>query len=107
MSDILTIGKLAQATSVAARTIRYYETVGVLPPPRRTRAGYRQYGRRAVDRLLFICRARALGLPLRRLGELWDAQNGERRERVRAGPDATGACRCLDVDENSCRKTAR
>jgi len=32
----VTIGPLAQATSVAARTIRYYEEAGILPTPRRT-----------------------------------------------------------------------
>jgi DNA-binding transcriptional MerR regulator len=78
MAVRLTIGQLAQATSVAPRTIRYYEQVGVLPVPARSRAGYRQYDDRAVQRLLFIRRARALGLPLRRLQELYAAQNGGR-----------------------------
>ena len=41
MAQALTIGQLAQATGVAAKTIRYYAQVGVLPPPRRTAAGYR------------------------------------------------------------------
>ena len=62
MAEPLTIGKFAQATGVPAKTIRYYEQVGVLPAPARTAAGYRQYTRHAVHRLLFIRRARALGL---------------------------------------------
>ena len=145
MTRMLSIGQLARATSVAARTIRYYETVGVLPPPGRTRSGYRQYERQAVEQLLFIRRARALGLPLRHLGKLWDAAKGERRGGVRStlltvvrqhlaaveqkitelnvlkheleqivrrisfspSPDDAGVCRCLDVDENSCRTTTR
>lgn len=70
MAQPLTIGQLAKTTGVAAKTIRYYEEVGVLPPPKRTAAGYRQYDRRGAQRLLFIRRARALGLPLQHLKTL-------------------------------------
>ena len=62
MAQALTIGQLAQATGVSARTIRYYEEVGVLPRPGRTTAGYRQYAQQGVHRLRFIRRARAPGL---------------------------------------------
>ena len=61
MAHSLTIGQLAHATGVPAKTIRYYEHVGVLPVPSRSATGYRQYSRRDVHRLLFIRRARALG----------------------------------------------
>lgn len=64
MERLLTIGQLAHVTSVPAKTIRYYEQVGVLPVPRRSATGYRQYAQREVHRLLFIRRARALGLSL-------------------------------------------
>ena len=67
MERPLTVGQLARATAVPAKTIRYYEQVGVLPLARRSAAGYRQYSRRDVDRLLFIRRARALRLSLPQL----------------------------------------
>jgi len=70
MERPLTVGQLARATGVPAKTIRYYEQVGVLPVPRRSGAGYRQYSRHDVHRLLFIRRARALGLSLAKLKEL-------------------------------------
>lgn len=70
MNRPLTIGRLAQATSVPAKTIRYYEQVGVLPVPGRSESGYRQYTQRDVHRLLFIRRARALGLSLKDLKAL-------------------------------------
>lgn len=67
MERLLTVGQLAHATGVPAKTIRYYEQVGVLPAPRRSGAGYRQYSRHDVHRLLFIRRARTLGLSLANL----------------------------------------
>ena len=70
MERLLTIGQLARATGVPAKTIRYYEQVGVLPAPRRSASGYRQYTQRDVHRLLFIRRARALRLSLSRIAVL-------------------------------------
>ena len=70
MTKPLTIGQLARTSGVAERTIRYYEQVGVLPPAKRSQAGYRQYEQRAVERVRFVRRARALGLPLRHLETL-------------------------------------
>ena len=67
MERPLTVGQLARATAVPAKTIRYYEQVGVLPLARRSTAGYRQYYQRDVHRLLFIRRARALRLSLPQL----------------------------------------
>ena len=63
----LTVGQLARAAAVPAKTIRYYEQVGVLPVAHRSAAGYRQYSQRDVQRLLFIRRARALRLSLPQL----------------------------------------
>jgi DNA-binding transcriptional MerR regulator len=83
MAQALTIGQLAQATGVSAKTIRYYEEVGVLPRPGRTAAGYRQYAQQGVPRLLFIRRARALGLPLQRLKALTAVLDGGPRATVR------------------------
>ena len=70
MERPLTVSQLAHATGVPAKTIRYYEQVGVLPVPRRSGAGYRQYSRHDVHRLLFIRRARTLGLSLANLKAL-------------------------------------
>lgn len=72
----LTIGQLAKSTGIPARTIRFYETAGVLPAPTRTMSGYRQYTMDAVQRLVFVRRARALGLSLRHLRALLAALDG-------------------------------
>ena len=84
MTQSLTIGRLARTTGVAAKTIRYYEQIGVLPPPSRTAAGYRQYTGAGVQRLLFVRRARALGLPLRHLKGLTAALDGGSRPALRS-----------------------
>ena len=76
MAHTLTIGQVAKATGVAAKTIRYYEEIGVLPTPNRTVSGYRQYDEPGVQRLRFIRRARSLGLPLRQLKALTTTLNG-------------------------------
>lgn len=55
---------LARATGCNLETIRYYETVGVMPDPPRDRNGYRSYGDEHLRRLRFIMRARDLGFSL-------------------------------------------
>ncbi len=55
---------LATAVGVRPDTVRYYERVGLLPPPDRTPGGYRAYDAGAVDRLRFIRGAQRLGLRL-------------------------------------------
>lgn len=78
MQQQLTVGQLARAADVSTKTIRYYEQVGVLPVPRRSPSGYRQYARRDVHRLLFVRRARALGLSLKDLKTLTtEVDNGQ------------------------------
>ena len=67
----LAIGALAERTGTSAETIRYYERVGVLPPPVRRGGGrYRHYGASDVERLLFVRRARELGFSLDEVREL-------------------------------------
>jgi DNA-binding transcriptional MerR regulator len=64
------IGELAAQADVTAKTIRYYESIGLLPQPRRTDAGYRVYDEEDVERLGFIRRAVELDLPLGDIGEI-------------------------------------
>lgn len=61
LDTVMPIGQLAKRTAVKVETIRYYEQVGLLPPPERTDGNQRRYGRRHVERLAFIRHARDLG----------------------------------------------
>lgn len=58
------IGEVAAATGVSTKTIRYYESLGVLPSARRAGNGYRVYDHAVVDRLGFVKDAQAAGLSL-------------------------------------------
>ena len=66
----LRIGALADQLGLNPKTIRYYEHIGLLPPPARTPAGYRRYGQVDQDRLHFIVQAKAIGLTLQEIGEI-------------------------------------
>ena len=58
------IGDRAHRSGVTAKTIRYYEDIGLVEPPARTPSGYRDYEPAALDRLAFIRAAQAIGLTL-------------------------------------------
>ncbi|WP_407527123.1 MerR family transcriptional regulator [Methylobacterium oryzisoli] len=64
MTDDLTIGALAASTGVHLETVRYYERIGLLPPPSRSPSGHRRYDAQAVRRLTFVRRCRDLGFPI-------------------------------------------
>lgn len=64
------IGELASATTTKVETVRYYENIGLLPPPARTSGNYRSYGNEHLARLSFIRRARDLGFTLEAVREL-------------------------------------
>lgn len=74
----LMIGDLARRTGVDARTIRFYEAAGVLPPPARGRNGYRRYAGDAVDMLRFIKQAQGLGLTLAEIRDIVAIRQGGR-----------------------------
>ena len=64
------IGALAQQAGLSTKTIRYYETIGVLPAPERTPSGYRDYTPETSERLRFIRSAQAVGLTLGEIREI-------------------------------------
>ncbi|MCA9501855.1 MAG: MerR family transcriptional regulator [Spirochaetaceae bacterium] len=57
-------------TGLSARTIRYYEEIGLLPGVRRRAGGRRVYGPDELERLGFIHRLKTLGLSLAEIREL-------------------------------------
>ncbi len=66
----LRAGELARLCGVSTDTLRHYERVGVLPRPRRTAAGYREYPAEAAVRVQIVRRALRLGFSLAELARI-------------------------------------
>ncbi|GGE78880.1 heavy metal-responsive transcriptional regulator [Nesterenkonia sp. MY13] len=64
------IGELARLSGVTTKTIRYYESIGLLPDPVRTPSGYRDFDESYVDRLTFIRTSQRLGITLHEVKEM-------------------------------------
>ncbi|MBK9703219.1 MAG: Cu(I)-responsive transcriptional regulator [Betaproteobacteria bacterium] len=58
----MNIGQLSEASGVSAKMIRHYESIGLIPKPPRSNAGYRRYQQTDVQLLSFVRRARAVGV---------------------------------------------
>ncbi|MCB1741189.1 MAG: Cu(I)-responsive transcriptional regulator [Gammaproteobacteria bacterium] len=81
----MNIGEAALATCLPAKTIRYYEDIGLVVPARRAN-GYRDYSEETIHKLRFVKRARDLGFATadcRRLLDLYE-------NRDRASKDVRG-----------------
>jgi MerR family transcriptional regulator, copper efflux regulator len=83
MNGIMTIGEAAARTGVPPKTIRFYESAGIIEPAARFENRYRTYSDADVQTLRFIQRARALGFPLKDVAALL----GLYRDRNRASKD--------------------
>ena len=66
----MNIGRLSGLTGVTAKTIRYYESIGLIAEPPRKPSGYRDYGDSDVEVLRFVNKARLLGFPLKDVTQL-------------------------------------
>jgi len=63
-------GEVAKELGIGVQTLHFYEREGLIPPPARSDSGYRLYSRELVDRVVFIRKAQALGLPLQEIKDV-------------------------------------
>lgn len=66
----MTISQAAKHCGLPAKTIRYYEDVGLITPANRSMSGYRLYSDQDVNGLKFIQRARSLGFSISDIADL-------------------------------------
>ena len=74
----MNIGQAATESGVPAKTIRYYESIGLIPPATRGENGYRHFSGDNIETLKFIQHARRLGFSVKDVGdllELWRDKN--------------------------------
>ena len=81
-AELLKIGEVARRTGVTLRTIRYYQSLGLIEAARRTRGGLHLYPCETCDRIQFIRDLRSLNIPLGRIRDML-----EQRKAAASGSD--------------------
>jgi MerR family transcriptional regulator, copper efflux regulator len=92
----MNIGEAAARSGVPAKTIRYYEDVGLIRPAPRAGNGYRAYSQRDVHVLRFVQRARSLGFSVQDCRQLLALYQDP--ERTSAEVKALTERRIADID---------
>jgi MerR family transcriptional regulator, copper efflux regulator len=70
MDETLTISALAKRTGVPSKTLRYWESLGLLPRAARTHTGYRLFDSESVRYVAFVRKSKAIGLTLAEMREI-------------------------------------
>ena len=76
----MNISEAARRSGLRAKTIRYYEEIGLIGEPARRPNGYRDYDQGALEELQFLSRARQVGFDLEECRQLLDLQRDEGRQ---------------------------
>jgi MerR family copper efflux transcriptional regulator len=92
----MNIGEIAARSGMPPKTIRYYESVGLIEAAPRTESGYRTYGERDLRILRFIHRARDLGFSVREVAGLLTLWRDPRRSS--ADVKALARAHVADID---------
>lgn len=97
----LNIGSVAEASGLPAKTIRYYESIGLIRPAGRRANGYRSYSDNDMRTLAFIKRARSLGFSVEEVRALLDLWHDRSRRSATVKSLATKHIDALDrkIDE--------
>jgi len=93
----MNIGTVSKKSGVSAKTIRYYESIGLIPQADRAENGYRDYGDNDVQTLRFIKQSRSLGFSVGDVSGLLDLWLN--KSRASADVKAVALKRIADVEE--------
>jgi len=97
----MNISTVSSRSGVPAKTIRYYESVGLIPAARRAGNGYRQYTEMDIQTLSFVQRARSLGFSVDDVASLLDLWHNKKRTSAEV---QTLARQHLDRTQNKIRE---
>jgi len=100
----LPIGQAARQSGVKAPTIRYYEQIGLLPPPPRSGGNRRHYDAGDLRRLVFIRHARELGFEIQAIRTLLVLQ--DEPDQSCSAADEIARARLVDVEQRIASLTA-
>ena len=78
----MSVHEVAKLTGITARTLHYYDEIGILKPTRLTKAGYRMYDDTALSRLQSILLFRELEFPLKEIKAILDSPNFDASEAI-------------------------
>ena len=76
MDATLTISDAAQKSGISAHTLRYWERAGLIQPVTRNGSGHRRYAEEDLDRIRFLTKLRATGMPIRQVRMYAELLNG-------------------------------
>jgi MerR family copper efflux transcriptional regulator len=94
----MNIGEVSYHAGVPAKTIRYYESVGLIPVAARRDNGYRDYGEADLHTLRFIQRARTLGFSMAEVEDLLALWRNKRRRS--AAVKAIAMAKVSEIERN-------
>ena len=92
----MNIGEVAQRSGLPAKTIRYYEEIGLVRPLR-SGNGYRAFRERDLHKLAFLGRARALGFSIEDCRALLDLYEDDTRESAQVKAIAADHLAAIDA----------
>ncbi|OWV92593.1 MerR family transcriptional regulator [Rhizobium sp. R72] len=93
----ITIGEASRTSGVKVPTIRYYESIGLLPEPNRSEGNQRAYEPADLRRLAFIRHARELGFEVEAIRTLLTLQDDPHQSCASA--DAIAKARLIEVEQ--------
>jgi DNA-binding transcriptional MerR regulator len=71
----LTISDAAEQSGLSSHTLRYWERAGLLQPVTRNGSGHRRYAEEDLERIKFLTKLRATGMPIRQVRRYADLLN--------------------------------
>lgn len=78
----MNISEAARQSGLTTKTIRYYESIGLIHPPKRGNNGYRDYHAKDVSLMRFLCHSRQVGFSLQECKQLSEFYLNPERQSV-------------------------